>query len=234
MTELLSRQKAAVQRMRKALNDYHAAVRRTDRDTALYPAERDQALTQARATAEAAIAAAREDFRRGIQADRAERARYVDNPSGQDLERRRYWQGTAQSDLAGLGSLEAAALIQNLVANGATGQAAEYVRVARPVLDGATYMRLAQATMPPEAKKADSTAAALDAFEHVTLTEGWLDEHAGNLLHQAGTITQDEREGQPSAYDDRALSLLMQRAEATAVAALHERAAYLDGGGQDG
>lgn len=224
----LSGQRAAVSRTKKALSTYHSEVRRADRDTSLYPAEREQAKAEAKAKVEAEIAAAKADFGAAMAADRAAHARYVDEPSGQDLERR-YWQMSAQADLAGLGGDEAAALIRNLIAQGATVQAAEYARVARPLMDSAEHRRLADATMPPEQRRARVWTAALDAFEEVAMKDGWLDEHTGNLLIQAGTVHPDERDGKPSTYDDRALDLLMDRAEATAVQALQSAAGEAPG-----
>lgn len=225
----LSGQRAAVSRTKKALSTYHSDVRRADRDTSLYAAEREQAKAEAKAKVEAEIAAAKADFGAAMAADRAAHARFVDEPSGQDLERRRYWQMSAQADLAGLGGDEAAALIRNLIAQGATVQAAEYARVARPLMDSAEHRRLADATMPPEQRRAQAWTAAMDAFEEVTIKDGWLDEHTGNLLIQAGTVHPDERDGKPSAYDDRALDLLMDRAEATAVQALQSAAGEAPG-----
>lgn len=230
-TTALSRQRAAVtRRIRMALSAYHSEVRKVDRDTTLYDAEKRQALAEARRKAEAEVAAAKADIANANAADRAAR-QYVDQPSGEDLQQRLYWQSTAATDLAGLGSDAAAALIDNLLQSGATAQAAEYVRAARPVLSGLDYGRLRRATMPVQAKDAEAWARGLDAYEaHLA---DWLDHHVETLLHTAGTIQPAEREGKPSTYDDRALSLCCDTAERAAVEAYQQHVAYLNGEGAD-
>src|SRR5690606_27173768 len=99
-TQSLSRQRAAVQRIKDATWAYHRTVRTLDRDTSLYPEERAVRLAEARQQADAEVAAAKEAFTAGMAADRAERARYVDAPTGQELSQRLYWQQAAAADLA--------------------------------------------------------------------------------------------------------------------------------------
>lgn len=232
-TKSLSRQRAAVQRIKDAAWAYHREVRRVDRDTSLYPEERTARLAEARAKADAEVAAAKEAFSAGMAADRAEHTRYADAPTGQELSQRLYWQQAAAADLAGLGGEAAAALIGNLVQQGATAQAREYLRAARPTLPALDYGRLDRATMPPEAKAADAWATALDTYEQTTVGSGWLDRHVEQVMHTASTITPEERSGAVTpdqSYDPRALDLMVDRAEAEAVQAFTERVQYLRDG----
>lgn len=227
-TPALSRQRTAVtRRIRMALATYHSEVRKADRDGTLYDAEKQAAKAAARDKAMAEIHAAKADIASANAADRAAR-QYVDQPTGTDLQQRLYWQGAAAGDLAGLSGEAAAALIGNLVASGATAQAAEYVRAARPVLTGEDYGRLRRATMPKAAMDAEAWAQGMEAYEaHLA---GWLDHHVDNLLHAAGTIQPEERQGEPSTYDDRALTVCCDTAERAAVDAYQQHAAYLTGG----
>lgn len=212
-------QKAAFQATRKALNEYHYAVRKADRDTTRYPAEKTRAQADAKAKAEQAINAAKGQFASGMKADRAARAQWEDRPSGEDLQRRAYWLASAQAELSGASMNEAVGRIENLISQGATAQAAEYAKAARTVGDSPDLQRLTRTTQPKGQRDARAWAAGLDAFEQVAMTDGWFDEHVGKLLNQAGTIHPDERNGKPSTYDDRAINLLMERAEESSVQA---------------
>lgn len=230
-----TRQRAAVKRIKDATWAYHNEVRRLDRDPTLYPEEKRTRLAEARAKAEAEVRAGKEAFAAGIAADRADHARYVDAPTGQELSQRLYWQQTAQAALAGLSGDAAAALISSLVQQGATAQAREYVLAARPVLSGLDYGRLNRATMPPAQKAAEASAAALDTYEATTVASGWLDEHVQHIMRTADTITEDERRGAvtPSqSFDDRRLDLMLDRGEAEAMQAFQAHVQYVETGAE--
>lgn len=230
-TQSLSRQRAAVKRIKAAGWTYHDQVRRLERDSTLYPEERAARLAEARDKAEAEVAAAKEAFAAGMAADRAERARWADAPTGQELNQRLYYQQAAAADLAGLSGDAAVALIDNLVAQGATVQAREYLRAARPSISPLDYGRLDRATLPEQGRAARAWGVALDAFE---MGCGLLDDHIAQMLHTAAHVSEAERRGDvvPSeSFDTRGLDLMLDGAEQQAVQAMTD---HVRGEGSDG
>lgn len=216
-------------RHQRAINNMAAAAQKLDRElkelarrTDLYDGERRQREKAIRDEAGATIHAARQAIVKAIEEDKAG-ARFVDSPTGTELQQRAYWAQAAVQDLAGLTGEAALAVVRQIVESGDHVRGMEYVRAARAVaLQSGQAGQLKALELQAETKDQQAHRAFAQAVEAVEAQLPWLDQSVAMLVRDAGQVPYEVKEGlapeQP--MSTRVLSLWLSDAERSASVAL--------------